>query len=370
MAKRPQDETQVSTPDAQIINNLANEKLGMANQQAAQQAQQQQDAMAQVAKEEGTAAKTDEAKPTPQEQTAEAVSPKTEGDKQKEESFIKVQMGDKETDMRTLSEKQIKDTYKRYSDLNYMHQTQVAPMKPVLDFANQIAAEVAKDGTKVKADDIVQFLSAASQAYMKNPQMGGQKDPTPDSPGIPLGEIQNEMTKWEEENAISLPPKYKEAAAMMEKITQDNAQLKAMVQQLAQQSQGLAQGTQQQVTQAGEAQAQAMKQMAANNLNQAQAKYQLPDDMEQQFFNFAFGRGYTIEDFIDPSLTDQVVGDFKNNINSPEMARLQEMAKRRQSFTGTIGATPGATGEAAKPNQDEEFINQVTEGFMKKRNMG
>ena len=38
MAKRPQDETQVSTPDAQIINNLANEKLGMANQQAAQQA--------------------------------------------------------------------------------------------------------------------------------------------------------------------------------------------------------------------------------------------------------------------------------------------------------------------------------------------
>ena len=61
---------------------------------------------------------------------------------------------------------------------------------------------------------------------------------------------------------------------------------------------------------------------------------------------------------------------IKNNINSPEMARLQEMAKRRQSFTGTIGATPGATGEAAKPNQDEQFINQVTEGFMKKRNMG
>ena len=44
MAKRPQDDTQVSTPDAQIINNLANEKLGMANQQAAQEAQQQQDA--------------------------------------------------------------------------------------------------------------------------------------------------------------------------------------------------------------------------------------------------------------------------------------------------------------------------------------
>jgi len=370
MARTPIEEQASATPDAQLIDKLADDKLGMANQQAAQQHQQQQNAQAQAVKDEGTAAKTDEAKPTPAEQAAEAVSPKTEGDKQKDESFIKVQMGESDADMRTLSEKQIKDTYKRYSDLNYMHQTQVAPMKPVLDFANQIAAEVAKDGTKVKADDIVQFLSAASQAYMKNPVMGGQKDPTPDTMGIPLGEIEKDMSRWEEENAISLPPKYKEAAGMMERITKDNAQLKQMVQQIANQSQGLAQNTQQQVTAAGEAQTQAMRQMAANNLNQAQAKFQLSDDMEQQFFDFAFGRGYTVEDFIDPALTNQVVGDFKNNVNSPEMARLQDMAKRRQSFTGTIGATPGAAGEAPKPNMDEEFIGKVAEGFMKKRNIG
>tara|TARA_B100000287_G_scaffold399358_1_gene417554 strand:- start:31499 stop:32611 length:1113 start_codon:yes stop_codon:yes gene_type:complete len=370
MARTPIEEKASMTPDAKLIDKLADDKLGVANQQAAQQHQAQQDAMAQAVKDEGTAAKTDEAKPTPSEQAAEAVSPTTEGDKQKEESFIKVQMGDSDADMRTLSEKQIKDTYKRYSDLNYMHQTQVAPMKPVLDFANQIAAEVAKDGTKVKADDIVQFLSAASQAYMKNPTMGGQKDPTPDSMGIPLGEIEKDMAKWEEENAISLPPKYKEAAGMLQTVMNDNANLKKMVQNIANQSQGLAQNTQAQVKAAGDAQTQAMRQMAANNLNQAQAKYQLPDDMEQKFFDFAFGRGYTVEDFIDPSLTDQVVSDFKNNVNSPEMARLQDMAKRRQSFTGTIGATPGAVGEAPKPNADEEFISKVAQGFMKKRNMG
>ena len=58
-------------------------------------------------------------------------------------------MGEKDGDSSTLSEKQIKDTYKRYSDLNYMHQTEVAPMKPVLDLARRIASEVGKGGHNV-----------------------------------------------------------------------------------------------------------------------------------------------------------------------------------------------------------------------------
>ena len=112
-----------------------------------------------------------------------------------------------------------------------------------------------------------------------------------------------------------------------------------------------------------------MKQLAANNLDRAQAKHQLPDSEQDRFFNFAYGRGYTMEDFLDPKLTDTIVGDFKNNLNSPEMARLQEQAKRRQAFTGSLGATPNASGNAPPPDRDQEFIGSVTDNFMKKRNM-
>ena len=53
------------------------------------------------------------------------------------------------------------------------------------------------------------------------------------------------------------------------------------------------------------------------------------------------------------------VNYFKNNLNSPEMARLTEIAKRRQAFTGSLGATPGVPGDAPAPNPDETFINDV-----------
>ncbi len=360
--------------EKQMIDQLANQKLGVETQplkdQLDQKAQQAgdpnvsgQDLTKEASKEPGGPEKA-----TPQEQAAEAVSPKTEGDKQAEDAFIKVTLG--EGDERTYSQSQIKDTMKRYRDLNYKHQTQVAPMQPVLDFANAIAAEVAKeDGRGVNANEIVQFLSAASQAYMKNPVMGGQKDPTPDTKGIPLGDIEKDMQQWEEENAMSLPPQYRQAAQKMDQITQENMQIKQLLQNLTKQSQGLQQGAQQNLQTAQQNREVAMKQLAANNLDRAQAKHQLPDSEQDRFFNFAYGRGYTMEDFLDPKLTDTIVGDFKNNLNSPEMARLQEQAKRRQAFTGSLGATPNASGNAPPPDRDQEFIGSVTDNFMKKRNM-
>jgi hypothetical protein len=360
----PQVDTQ---PGADLIEAIASKKLGEKKVEAAQVTQEN----AKAQPDPNVAATTEVSpKPTPTEQVAEAISPKTEGDKSAEEAFIKVKMGDKEGDARTLSEKQIKDTYKRYSDLNYKHQTEVAPMKPVLDLAQRIASEVGKSGQKISGEDIAQFLTAASTAYMKNPVMGGQRDPTPDSPGIPLGEIEKDMSKWEEENAISLPPKYKEAAGMLQGVMQENSEIKKLLKNVQSHSQGLVEGTQKQVQDASVAQANAMKQMAANNLNQAQSQHGLSDDAEQDFYNFAFGRGYTIEDFIDPALTMQVVGDFKNSQNSPEMERLTAMAKRRQSFTGALGNTPGASGTApAKASPDDDFINKVAGDFMKKRNI-
>ena len=359
--------------DNQAIEQLASEKLGQAGQSVVDAVNQQQVAAGDpnvagkdLTKE--TAKQNPIEKPTPQEQAAEAVSPKTEGDMAKEESFINVMFG--EGDNRTLSDKQIKDTYDRYRNLNYKHQTEVAPMQPILDFAKAIQAQVKSEGVNANASDIVQFLSAASQAYMKNPTMGGQTDPTPDTMGVPIGEIEKDMAQWEEENAITLPPKYKEAAQMMQNLQNENQEIKKLLQQVSQNAQGLQQGAQSNLQNAQQAQDMGMRQLAANNLDQAQAKYQLPDDMQNQFFDFAYGRGYTMEDFLDPALTDTIVGDFKNNLNSPEMARLQDIAKRRQAFTGSLGATPGVPGDAPAPNPDETFINDVASNFMKKRNMG
>ncbi len=363
---------QTPTPqEKQMVDNLAAEKLGDVNAQVSQAIQQTQDAAGDpnVAGKDNSQQAVDKnpiEKPTAQEQAAEAVSPKTEGDMSQEEAFIKVMFG--ENDSRTLSDKQIKDTYNRYRDLNYKHQTEVAPMQPILDFAKAIQSQVAAEGVKANPNDIVQFLAAASQAYMKNPVMGGQKDPTPDTQGIPLGDIEKDMAQWEEENAISLPPQYRQAAQEMQSLRAENEQIKKMVMDMSQNAQGLNQQATQQVMQASQAQDGNMRQLAANNLDKAQAKYQLSDDLQDQFFQFAYGRGYTMEDFLDPSLTDTVVGDFKANINSPEMERLAGIAKRRQAFTGSMGATPGAVGEAPPADPNTDFIGKVADDFLKKRN--
>jgi len=366
MAVNPED-------DKTVIDQLANEQLGVANMAKEQVDAAVQGEVQQAQKTANTAGGAGEGvaeEPTPLEQSAEAVSPKTEADLAKEEAFIKVAFG--EGDERTLSQKQIKDTYNRYSDLNFKHQTEVAPMRPVLDFATQIQQSVHQDtGQNVGADDIVQFLNAAAKAYMSNPTMGGQSDPTPDSPGVPLDSMEAEMSAWEEENAVSLPPHYKEAAGTMRALQEENAQIKSMVAKMSGETQNLAANAAQQVNSA-DAQAKiTTQQLMANNLDAAQKATGLPDEDQQDFFDFAYGRGYTLEDFVDAQLTLNVANDFKNSKNSPEMERLKALAERRQAFTGNVGGTPGAAGTPANTSSvDEQFIGQVADEFMQKRNMG
>jgi hypothetical protein len=109
----------------------------------------------------------------------------------------------------------------------------------------------------------------------------------------------------------------------------------------------------------------------ANNLDAAQKAVGLPDEDQKDFFDFAYGRGYTLEDFVDAELTMKVATDFKNEKNSPEMDRLKSLAERRQAFTGNVGGTPGAAGVASDTSSvDEQFIGQVADEFMQKRNMG
>ena len=351
-----------------LVEQIAAQKLGEATTQQVQQQVAQEAAQAEAADTPPTpGADQKTPAPTEQEQAQAAISPKTEGDKQAEASYITVDFGD--GDVRTMSDTQVRETMKRYKDLNYKHQTQYAPMAAPMDFINEIAGNLQAQGQQVNGDEIAQFLRAASQAFVSNPTMGGQQDPTPDTMGIPLDDLERQMAAWEDENAVSLPPMYKDAARQMGQLQQENAQIREMLGQIAGQAGNMNVQAAEQVRDAAMQQNMAARQQAANNLNVAQQKYQLPDQDEQDFFNFAFERGYTIEDFIDPNLTDMVMADFSNNKNGPEMERLRQMAARRQAYTGQVGATPAAGGEQAAPSADETFINSVAEQAMQKRNM-
>ena len=151
-----------------------------------------------------------EEKPTEVEKAQEAVSPTTEADNSMDESMTMIKVDFGNGDVRDLSANQIKETFGRYKDANYKLMQQ-KPMEPAMKYIQTIMDGATKNGQKVGADDVVQFLQAAAQAYVKNPQMGQQKDLTPDRQGVPVtnqqnldSEFEDQIRRWEEENATKL----------------------------------------------------------------------------------------------------------------------------------------------------------------------
>lgn len=373
---------ELNDQDKAMIDQLAGQRLGDANAQQATAPEQVADPSMEVPA--GTPpqpvpqqqAQKQEDKPTEVEKAQEAVSPKTEADNSMDESvtMIKVDFGN--GDVRDLSSNQIKETFNRYKDANYKLM-QNKPMQPAMDFIQSIVNGASKNGQQVGADDVVQFLQAASQAYIKNPTMGAQKDPTPDRQGTPVTnmanletEFEDQIKRWEEENAVSLPPMFREGFKTIQALQNDNANMRQTMNQFLASAGQINQDAAQTAV-AAEQQAQdAYRQTAANNLNEIQAKYKLPDSESDDFFTFAYERGFTQEDFIDIGLVDKIMGDYVAVKGTPEMERLREMAKKRVAYTGNVTATPGsasAGGVKSDPNMD--FINKVAEDAMKKRNM-
>ena len=373
---------ELNDQDKAMRDQLAGQRLGDANAQQATASQQVADPSMEVPA--GTPpqpvpqqqTQKQEEKPTEVEKAQEAVSPKTEADNSMDESvtMIKVDFGN--GDVRDLSSNQIKETFNRYKDANYKLM-QNKPMQPAMDFIQSIVNGASKNGQQVGAEDVVQFLQAASQAYIKNPTMGAQKDPTPDRQGTPVTnmanletEFEDQIKRWEEENAVSLPPMFREGFKTIQALQNDNANMRQTMNQFLASAGQINQDAAQTAV-AAEQQAQdAYRQTAANNLNEIQAKYKLPDSESDDFFTFAYERGFTQEDFIDIGLVDKIMGDYVAVKGTPEMERLREMAKKRVAYTGNVTATPGsasAGGVKSDPNMD--FINKVAEDAMKKRNM-
>lgn len=293
---------------------------------------------------------------TVQEQAAQVGSPQTEGDKTQEAAVMyKIPMNGSD---RELTPQQIAGTYERYRDLNHKQST----MKPVMDLASKMMNAGNIDGAQA-----AKLMEASMQAFTKNAQFGGQKKkPQEPSPIQQQPDLNNEFRKYEDENAIALPPGYREAAsrltAMEERLGQGMQMMQQMTQRMGQQAQQGVQSAQQ----AQGDRAQVVEQSIRNNLDRAQQQAGLPDEAVQDFQAYAGERGYTAEDFADANLTVKVVQDFANQRNTPEFERLRDMSSRRQAYLQTQTGGPVS---AVSPGQGDGTMERLTASALAKQNV-
>lgn len=279
--------------------------------------------------------------PTDQEKAITEGSPETEGDRMSAEAILyEIDFGDGET--RKLSPHQISETFKRYRDVNHK-QAQNANL-------NRVVEAAIKNGIAKSPDDAARMILNAIKANQSNPQMGDDDGKT--NVQAKADTSLDALAQWEEDNAVTLPPGFRENAAMIEKMGANMNQLQQMLGQVLQQSQGNADAAARQGVEAQNMKGQAIKQAIANNLDRAAQATGLTEDQAEDFRIFAYERGYTEDDFVDGQLTAKVMNDYKNSVQSPEMDRLREINKRRQAFTGSVVQTPtsgDAGGEANPP---------------------
>jgi hypothetical protein len=288
-----------------------------------------------------------------------AGAPVDEGTNTDAEAILyEIEMGGKK---RKLTPQQISSTMERYSALNYKQ----AQYKPVLD----LVEEAMKANPGATPADVASHIMALVTAQKNQPQ--GAAAPKQEQPQVPSDDGDDDpFTKWEKENAASLPPGYKD---MMNGNKSVMAQLQQMQQMLAQVlggAQGVADAARAGQQDARQSQVQAIQQSIANNIDRVQAHLQLPDDAAEDFMTFAAERGYTLEDFIDPRLTLSVMTDFKNNMASPEFERLKAIHTKRQAWTGQMGgSTPTATtpDTTQPPDPNGQLFGQLAQSVVAKR---
>lgn len=300
-----------------------------------------------------TPAPDPKAKDSNEDKASAKASPVTEGDKMQAEAVVyEIDMGDGKK--RNMTPKQISSTMQRYAALNYQN----ANLKPV----NDLVAKILRANPNMQPKDVAGTLENILKSSKKNPEMGNTKGDQPAKAGEEnMGDA---LTKWSEDNAISLPPGYAEMmqgnTSGMNSMGDRMAKMENMLQQVLAMSEGNVNAAKNTMDNANNMQIQAMQKQIGNNIDRIQQQLGLPDEAAQNFPVFMAERGYTMEDLIDPTLTMKLMQDYKNNLNSPEMDRLVEIAKKRSAYTGSLGSTPsaGATGDAPTESRFDQFANQ------------
>lgn len=358
-----QDEN-LDTTDMSLIDSLASEQMGVPpqNPQAAPQAAPKKES------------------PTPQEQATAAVAPATENSNGKKAPFEFF-----EVDGQAYSPDQIQGMISRYKAQNYEHQTKVAPLKKSVEFLNSIRQQALAENQDINDDQMSAILQAAMDAYAKNPtigakgkQQGTQGDPARQDINMSqehnnntTDDINAQLAEWEANNAISLPPAYKQAIANNGTMASQIAELTELVKGLTAANATTAQTAEQQLNQAKGLNADAGRQQIVNNMQRIQNEFQFPDEAETDFMAFVQERGYDVWELMDYDLGRKLATDFKNLQAAPELERLRSAAQRRQAFTGNLAPSPGDNGATQKQatDPDMDLINQMTDKTMRDRNM-
>ena len=306
---------------------------------------------------------------TAQDTAASKGSPETEGDKQKADPVVyELDMGDGKK--RKFTPDQLRGTLDRYSALNYRN----AQLKPITDLVDNIMRQSPGMNPAQLADKMKEVLAAGEH----NVQMGRNNDGKThdDQPGKQAGngeDMAAQLQKWAEDNAVSLPPGYEQLMGsnngqQMQAMQQQMQQMQQMLQAVLGQAGGVADAARSGVQQGNQQRAQAIQQTIGNNIDRVQQALKIPDEKANDFMVFAAERGYTLEDFVDPSLTIKVMQDFRNQMDSPEMERMRQMAQRRQAFTGSMGAAPGtANGGGEQASEMGSTFDQFAASAMAKR---
>lgn len=310
----------------------------------------------------GMPQKPPEVPPTLMEKAAVAGSPADEGDRMKDQPVMYQVPWGEET--RDLTPEQIRGTFDRYSALNYKH----ANLKPFVELGDELMKR-APPGTDPR--DITRAMVAA---LTKNPQMGQQREeqqqpgrgqPRPET----NADLSEQLEKWEQENAVALPPGYKELMSQVSGVGGQMGQMRAMLERVLGATDGVTQaavmGRQQNEQQAVDLK----KQLIANNMREVQQTLQLPQESAQDFLVFLAERGYTPLDLADKDLAIKVASDFKANLNSPEMDRLKSIHQRRQAFTGSLGGLPGSPPSGGTPPAGGERLASMTDYALQRRGM-
>lgn len=342
--------------DAARIDAIASQAMGVEPQAAAPEA--------------APANQAQPAQDTPEGKAAEAGSPETEGDKISDNPVVySVDLGDGKT--RDLTPQQIRSTFDRYAALNHRH----AQNKPLYDVMDAIIeANPNADRAQLAQAMIARLKDQGGKQSTFGQDQQAKSENAQSEPTRSNEEIDAELRKWEEENAATLPPGYKDfllaqqsGASGQQALEGKIGNLERVLMAVLSRSQGVADAARQSQEQTQTREISAAQQSINNNIDRAQMALQLPDEAANDFMIFAAERGYTMEDFLSPQLTHQVMSDFKNSMNSPEMERLRAMAQRRQAYTGSMGSSPSAGGETPVESPADSRLNQMVDDVMSRR---
>lgn len=291
-------------------------------------------------------------------------APQTEASKMREAPVVFELPGKDGKPGRKVTASQVEGVLDRYSALNYQH----AQMKPIIELAERLMSS----NPGMTSADLADAVVSMAQAQQHNPTMGrGAREQVAQQQGLPpgtqsaqgrqpMGFDDEALKRWETENAAQLPPGYRDMMAQMQGLMPMIQQQGSVLQQLLAQSAGVADAARQTTQSAQQQAGQAIRQTIGNNLDRAQQALGLPSEVAQDFMTWSGERGYTLEDFSDGQLTYKVMRDFRNDLMSGEVERLRGVQTKRQSYTGTIGGTPGQGGAqgSGQPSDFDAFANR------------